>query len=93
MEQPEKIKIAREVLAYLTEHPGAQDTLEGIVEWWLLDQAIREWTKNVREALMELVAEGLVIERNGRDGRTHYRVNGRKLGAIRKLLDLTPKQV
>jgi hypothetical protein len=92
MEQPEKMKIAREVLAYLTEHPGAQDTLEGIVEWWLLDQAIRNWTKNVREALMELVAEGLVIERKGRDERTHYRVNGRKRRAIRELLDLTPKQ-
>jgi hypothetical protein len=93
MEQSEKMKIAREILAYLAEHPCAQDTLEGIVEWWLLDQAIRNWTKNVRDVLMELVAEGLVIERKGRDGRTHYRVNGRKRRAIRELLDLRPKQV
>jgi hypothetical protein len=92
MEQSEKTKIAREILAYLAEHPDAQDTLEGIVEWWLLDQAIKNWTKNVREALEELVVQGLVIEREGRDGRIHYRVNRRKRSEIREWLDLRPEQ-
>jgi hypothetical protein len=88
MKQSEKTKIAREILAYLAEHTDAQDTLEGIVEWWLLDQAIISWTKNVKEALEELVAERLVIERKARDGRIHYRVNRRKQREIRELLDL-----
>jgi DNA-binding PadR family transcriptional regulator len=92
MEQSEKTKIAREILAYLAEYPDAQDTLEGIVEWWLLDQAIKNRTKNVKEALAELVAEGLVIEREGRDGRIHYRVNRRKRREIREWLDLGPEQ-
>jgi hypothetical protein len=29
-----KAQISNEILAYLVEYPQAQDTLEGIVEWW-----------------------------------------------------------
>jgi hypothetical protein len=52
MEQPERTKLAREVLAYLAEHSDSQDTLEGIVEWWLLDREVKTWTKNVKDALV-----------------------------------------
>ena len=34
-------KIGNEILAYLVDHPKTQDTLEGIVEWWLLERAIK----------------------------------------------------
>jgi len=30
----------REILAYLADHPDAQDTLAGIFEWWLLERKI-----------------------------------------------------
>ncbi len=81
-----KSQIAHEILAYLAEHPGAQDTVEGIVEWWLLEQKIKRRTAQVKEALTQLVAEGLVLERKGKDSRVYYRLNRRKYGAIRALL-------
>ena len=81
-----KSRIAYDILAYLAEHPEAQDTLEGIVEWWLLEQRIKRETANVKEALADLVAKGLVLERKGKDGRSHYRVNRREAGEIRALL-------
>ena len=83
----QKEEIARDILAYLISHPGAQDTLEGIVEWWLLEQRIRHQMAIVQEALSDLVAENLVLRRQGKDSRTHYRVNGRRLKKIRKLLE------
>lgn len=33
--------IMQEILAYLSEHPDAEDTLAGIAEWWLLKQKVR----------------------------------------------------
>ena len=34
-------QVAKDILAYLAEHPQAMDTLEGIAEWWLMRQHIR----------------------------------------------------
>jgi len=79
-------QIEYEILAYLTEHPDAQDTLEGIVEWWFLEQQIKYRTAQVKKALTELVAKGLVLERKGRDTRVHYQINRRKSGEIAALL-------
>jgi predicted transcriptional regulator len=82
----EKSQTAYEILAYLAEHPDAQDTLEGIMEWWLLEQEIRRETAKVKEALAELVAKGLVLERKGKGARIYYRVNRRKSKEIRTIL-------
>lgn len=79
-------QIAHELLAYLVEHEEAQDTFEGIVEWWLLEQRIKRQTATVRKALSELMAKGLVVERKGRDGRSRYGINYRRVKEIRKLL-------
>ncbi len=81
-----KLPVAGEILAYLAEHPDAQDTVEGIVEWWLLEQKIKRQMTQVKDALTELVAQGLVLEDKGKDGRIHYRMNRRKSGEIRALL-------
>ncbi len=48
-----KTQITYDILGYLAEHPGAQDTLEGIIEWWLLEQEIKRQTGKVKEALTE----------------------------------------
>ena len=43
-------------------------------------------TAKVKEALAELIAEGLVLEHKGKDLRILYRINRRKLGEIQALL-------
>ena len=79
-------QLAREILAYLTDHPDARDTLDGITEWWFLEQEIKRRMAEVKGALTELVAKGLVLEQRGKDTQIHYRVNKRKWGAIHALL-------
>ena len=75
-----------EILAYFANHPQAQDTVEGIVEWWLLEQHIKRATTQVKAAVAQLVAEGLVIARTGAAGRVYYHVNRQKLRDIRRIL-------
>lgn len=79
--------IAYEVLAYLAEHPESQDTLEGIVEWWLLEREIKQQTALVRESLAELVARGLVVERVGPDSRVRYQVNRERMREVRDVVE------
>ena len=75
-----------EILAYLVDHPEAQDTVEGIVEWWLLEQQIKRQAANIKKTLTELVARGFILELKGEDSRTYYRINRQKLQEIRALL-------
>jgi len=78
-------QVRYEILAYLTEHQAAQDTLEGVV-WWLLEQSVERHTREVKAALAELVARGLIVERVGTDSRIHYRINQEKRDEIARLL-------
>jgi len=82
----ESLGIPYRVLAYLVEHPNAQDTLEGIVEWWLLERLTKNHAARVKAALAELVAAGLLLERRGKDSRAYYKINRRKLKEISALL-------
>jgi hypothetical protein len=81
-------QIGYQILTYLAEHPEAQDTLEGIVEWWLLERQIKFQTARVKEALSELVVKGLILEKKGPDSQTHYRINQKKYEEIKKLVKL-----
>lgn len=74
------------ILAYLANYQDAQDTLGGIVEWWLLEQKIRHQTAVVKEVLTDLITRGLVVEREGRDAQVHFRINRRRLKEIQALL-------
>ena len=80
-------RIAHEILAYLAEHPDAQDTLEGIAEWWLLERCIRRRLDEVQEAIGVLVSEGLVTERIQADAQPRYQVNPQRLPQIEELLE------
>ena len=78
-------KIGNEILAYLIENPKAQDTFEGIVEWWLLEREIKFETARVKEALSDLVAKGLILEKKGSNSQIHYRINQKKYEEIQEL--------
>ena len=78
-------KIGNEILAYLVDHPNARDTLEGIVEWWLLERQIKFQTARVKEALSDLVTRGLILEKKGSNSQIHYRINQSMLNEIQEL--------
>ncbi len=82
----ESSQIGYEILAYLAERPDSSDTVEGIVQWWLLERKIEYQTAQVKEALIDLVAKGLIIEDKRMNSRTHYRLNQHKHGEIQVLL-------
>ena len=78
--------VAHLILAYLLANPDAQDTLEGIVEWWLLHQHILQQTHNVKQALAELTERGLITTRTGADSRVRYGIKRGKREEIESLL-------
>jgi plasmid stabilization system protein ParE len=80
-----------QILAYLHANPDAQDTLEGIVEWWLLDQNIRRQTERVKQALADLTERGLIVARMGTDSRVHYGIDHSRRDEIESLLKNKPR--
>ena len=73
-----KNNIAEEILNYLLKHPDANDTLEGITEWWLLNQKISYEMKRVKAAVKKLVQEGWIIEIKGTNSTVRYRLHPKK---------------
>lgn len=83
-EQPEKsFNLGREILSYLLDHPDAQDTLEGIVQWWMLERSIQFHTAQIREALEELVASGLLVQDKSKK---LYQMNRKRHKEIQQLV-------
>jgi hypothetical protein len=66
--------ICQRILDYLNRNPNAEDTLEGITEWWLLEQQIRFESARVAEALNRLVQQSVVTVTTRIDGRVYYRL-------------------
>jgi DNA-binding IscR family transcriptional regulator len=83
----EKSQVSNSILAYLAKHPDAQDTVEGITDWWLLQRRIEVESSLVQQALLELTQNGLILKRKGRDARIRYRLNKSKLREIRKAIE------
>ncbi len=73
-----KSQIAQEILAYLADHSEAQDTLEGIIAWWLLERKIKYQKSLVQEALRELVDKGLILETQAGASQCRYRLRLQK---------------
>ena len=68
-------RLANEVLGYLLRHPEAQDTVEGIAEWWLLERRVEEALTYVTKVLRELVTKDFLVASKCEDGRIYYRLN------------------
>jgi hypothetical protein len=67
--------MALEILAYVTHRPSAQDTFEGILEWWVMERYLERQRREVRGAVDELVAAGFLVAARGRDRRLRFKLN------------------
>ena len=77
---------SHKILAYLMDNPDAQDTFEGIVDWWLLQQDIKRNVTLIRKTVDELIHEGFLLERQGNSGTKYYQVNRERLPEISVLI-------
>jgi hypothetical protein len=60
MDDPRDREMAEAVCAYLAEHPGAMDTLEGIAGWWLMRQRVRADLDRLERVLGRMVDSGVL---------------------------------
>lgn len=67
--------LLREVLQCFARFPQRQDTLQGIAQWWLMENRVEWAVTEVQAALDELLARGFIISWRTTDGQTRYKVN------------------
>ena len=77
---------SHKILAYLMDNPDAQDTFEGIVDWWLLQQDIMRNVALIRQIVDGLLQEGFLLERQGDGRRKYYQLNRERLPEISALI-------
>ena len=75
---------APEILDYLARHPEAQDTIEGILHWWVLEACIRKWAPKIAETVAQLVEQGFLEEKLSSDGKIFYHISARYLSALQQ---------
>jgi hypothetical protein len=66
--------LSQKILNYLKKHPEAGDTLEGIANWWLVQQRIEEMVDEVAAALDNLIEKGSIQALESQSGVTIYKV-------------------
>jgi hypothetical protein len=80
-------EIARRILEYLADNPDANDTSEGITQWWLLEREIKDRKAEVERSLSELVSAGLLVASHGTGVHTRFRLNPDRTEEVRSLLE------
>jgi hypothetical protein len=83
---------APEILDYLARQPDAQDTIDGILHWWVLDAYIRNWAPKIAKTVEQLVERGFLEKKQSSDGKVFYHVSPRYLSTLqqRPSLSCTP---
>jgi hypothetical protein len=71
----------------LSRNPAAEDTVDGILQWWLVHEEIRFRLHEVEAALAELTGRGIIAQRVGEDLRVRYRINPNEHQEIQTILD------
>lgn len=77
-EKDEINSIAAEIMTYLHRRPMASDSLDGIIHWWLVQQAIVKNKKLVEQALDQLAQEGKVVKRTGSNSEAIYSLDSKQ---------------
>jgi hypothetical protein len=82
---PDKSQVAREILMYLGKHPDAQDTVDGILQNWLVDRREKYTPTIVQEVVKDLVLEGTILEDRIPGSPGVYRLNLAKRDRMKEL--------
>jgi hypothetical protein len=73
---PSKVSdIASVIRRYVSNHPNASDSLEGVEHWWLGEGAVEAPGPTVQQALDLLVKKGAVAKKMLPDGTVIYSGN------------------
>jgi hypothetical protein len=83
-EQPLPV-FAKDILQYLADHPGAADTVQGILQWWLHQTRVERGTREAQAALDVLVEKGWLTETEIPSPKI-YRINEVQLAEIHEFL-------
>ncbi len=75
---------APEILDYLARRPDAQDTIDGILNWWVLDAYIRNWAPKIAKTVAQLVEQGFLEQKRSADGNVFYHVSTRYLATLQQ---------
>jgi hypothetical protein len=75
---------APEILDYLAKRPGAQGTIEDILQWWVLDACIRNWTPKIAKTVSQLVEQGFLEQKRSADGKVFYHVSPQYLATLQQ---------
>lgn len=67
------VHLEEAILAYLSEHPDAMETREGIAEWWVMRRVVRAEVEAITRVLHRLTARG-VLEEVGAGAQCRYRL-------------------
>jgi hypothetical protein len=75
---------APEILDYLARQTGAQDTIDGILHWWVLDTYVRQCAPKIAETVAQLVERGFLEEKPSSDGKIFYHVSPLYLSTLQQ---------
>lgn len=73
-------------MSYLLHNPDAQDTLEGIAQWWLLERCLEPRLVEIRQAVEDLTEQGLLVARGGHGQPQRFQIHRDRLAEIRRVL-------
>ena len=70
-----RVAVVEAILRYLSLHPDAADSEDGIADWWMPSMGVKTSAEAVVGALRTLCRDGLVERTTLPDGRVIYRAN------------------
>jgi len=82
----EERELGLAILRYLESHPEAKDTLEGIAQWWLMQERSKRMLGDVERAAAWLCSQGLILETQRPGVPPYYQLNPQKREEISKIL-------
>src|SRR5262249_53633040 len=78
--------LAKRILSYWLENPGASDTVDGIAVWWVQYKEFEHSKPRIEHALAELVNKGLVLQKCNPTSQDTYALNPAVKRQVRRIV-------